>query len=72
MWQKMKSCPHEIPHDFTLRRGLKAMFHYQDVDKVIDALSIDKQYLYKTSLVEQLNVLLRIEPEGCTIDQNES
>ena len=48
------------------------MFHYQDVDKVIDALSIDNHYLYKSFLVEQLNVLLRFKPEGCTIDQNES
>lgn len=72
MLQKMKSCPHEIPQDFTLRRCLKAMFHYQDVDKVIDALSNNLDHLYKTSLVEQLTVLLRIEPEGCTIDQNES
>ena len=48
------------------------MFHYQDVDKVIDALSIDNHYLYKSSLVDQLNVLLRFESEGCTIDQNES
>lgn len=72
MAQTMKSYHHEIPQDFTLRRCLKAMFHYQDVDQVIDALSIDNHYLYKSSLVEQLNVLLRFEPEGCTIDQNES
>lgn len=72
MPQTMKSYRHEIPQDLTLRRCLKAMFHYQDVDKVIDALSIDNHYLYKSFLVEQLNVLLRFKPEGCTIDQNES
>lgn len=72
MPQSMKSYRHEIPQDLTLRRCLKAMFHYQDVDKVIDALLINNHYLYKSSLAEQLNVLLRFEPEGCTIDQNES
>lgn len=68
----MKKSHSEIPEHFTLRRGLKALFHYQDVDTVIDALCVENIHLYKERLADDLTELLRIEPEGNTIDQNES
>ena len=60
----------EIPELFILRRGLKALFHHQDVDNVMDSLAHQTKPLYKEDLYTQLTSLLRICPEGCTIDQN--
>lgn len=69
---KLKNSHVEIPKLLNLRRGLKALFHYQDVDSVIDALCSEKRHLYKHDLNVQLEGLLRLEPEGYTIDQNYS
>lgn len=66
----MKTSKPEIPELFVLRRGLRALFHYQDVDNVIDSLELQTKHLFKEDLTERLTNLLRIKPEGCTIDQN--
>ena len=68
----MKKSHCEVPQQLTLRRGLKAMFHHQDVDAVIDSLCLEDKSLFKDDIKDQLKVLLRIEHDNYTIDQNES
>ena len=68
----MKNSNSEIPELWNLCRGLKALFHNQDIDSVIDSFCYESTHLYKQNLKEQLVELLRLEPDGYTIDQNES
>lgn len=69
----MKALPNEIPKFLTLRRGLKALFHYQDIDSEINSLiAEDIEKNGNDRLSDKLQTLLRICPDGYTIDQNYS
>lgn len=55
---------------YNLSRGLITLFHYQDIDKIIDALCLQDKHLDHDDLEDQLCLLYRLSPQGYTIDQN--